>query len=94
MSGDFFGWFSLVGAAASGVVIGWVTYGILRRSSRSALSDITTVIGAVGGAAVTGLFSTAGSSFRSRVRAMARPRLPVGRMAPGTSAAPEARPFS
>lgn len=46
------------GAAVFGVVVGWVTYRTLRRSTESvALSDIATVIGAVGGAAVTSLFA-------------------------------------
>ena len=46
------------GAAAFGVVVGWVTYRTLRRSNETiALSNIATVIGAVGGAAVTGLFN-------------------------------------
>jgi hypothetical protein len=51
------------GALAFGVVIGWVTYRTLRRSTPTGLSDIATVIGAVGGAAVTGLFPAADSSF-------------------------------
>jgi len=46
-----------VGAVCFGFVIGWVTYRTLRRKSgAAALSDIATVIGAVGGAAVTTLF--------------------------------------
>lgn len=46
-----------IGAVAFGVVVGWVTYRTLRRrSSAVELSDIATVIGAVGGAAVTALF--------------------------------------
>jgi len=32
------------------------TYGSLRRANRSGLTDITTIIGAIGGAAVTKLF--------------------------------------
>jgi len=47
-----------IGAVVFGIVIGWVTYRTLRRQNESvALSNIATVIGAVGGAAVTGLFS-------------------------------------
>jgi O-antigen/teichoic acid export membrane protein len=47
-----------IGACLFGVVIGWVTYRTLRRSNEAvSLSDIATVIGAVGGAAVTGLFT-------------------------------------
>ena len=46
-----------VGAGFFGLVIGWITYRTLRRREGGvALSDIATVIGAVGGAAVTGLF--------------------------------------
>jgi len=47
---------SLSGAFAFGLVIGWVTYRTLRRTKQTGLSDIATVIGAVGGATVTGLF--------------------------------------
>jgi hypothetical protein len=47
------------GAWCFGLVIGWVTYRTLRRQTETvALSNIATVIGAVGGAAVTGLFGT------------------------------------
>jgi NhaP-type Na+/H+ or K+/H+ antiporter len=49
---------TMTGAALFGVVMGWVTYRTLRRSAVSGLSDIATVIGAVGGAAVTKLFPT------------------------------------
>jgi uncharacterized membrane protein YeaQ/YmgE (transglycosylase-associated protein family) len=49
----------IVGALCFGLVVGWVTYRTLRRSGETvALSNIATVIGAVGGAAVTGLFSS------------------------------------
>jgi hypothetical protein len=48
-----------IGALCFGLVIGWITYRTLRRSAETvALSDIATVIGAVGGAAVTGLFKS------------------------------------
>jgi hypothetical protein len=43
-----------IGAACFGLVIGWVTYRTLRRKEGAAqLSDLSTVIGAVGGGAVT-----------------------------------------
>jgi hypothetical protein len=46
-----------IGALCFGLVIGWVTYRTLRRSGETvALSNIATVIGAVGGGAVTTLF--------------------------------------
>ena len=48
-----------IGAVCFGVVIGWVVYRTLRRTAdRVGLSDIASVVGAVGGAAVTGLFKT------------------------------------
>jgi len=56
-------WISLIGAACFGLVVGWVTYGSLRRAKRNGLTDITTVIGAVGGAAVTKLFPTETGAF-------------------------------
>jgi hypothetical protein len=47
-----------VGAACFGLVIGWVTYRTLaRRIDGVSLSDIATVIGAVGGAAVVAIFN-------------------------------------
>lgn len=54
---------TLLGALGFGIVIGWVTNGALRRAKRDGLTDITTVIGAVGGAAVTGLFSKETGAF-------------------------------
>ena len=63
MPEDFVGWLSLVGAFCFGIVIGWVTYRALRFSTNKALSDIATVIGAVGGAAVTGLFPKETGTF-------------------------------
>jgi uncharacterized membrane protein YeaQ/YmgE (transglycosylase-associated protein family) len=48
-----------IGAGCFGIVIGWVTYRTLRRAGETvALSNIATVIGAVGGAAVTTLFKS------------------------------------
>lgn len=47
----------MVGAWCFGAVVGWITYRTLRRREGSAqLSDIATVIGVLGGAAVTALF--------------------------------------
>lgn len=54
---------NLSGAIAFGLVIGWVASGILRRSKRDALSDISTVIAAIGGAAITGLFAKETGAF-------------------------------
>ena len=46
-----------IGAAFFGVIVGWITYRTLRRKEGAvALSDISCVIGAVGGAAITALF--------------------------------------
>jgi Kef-type K+ transport system membrane component KefB len=48
---------SLVGALAFGLVIGWLTYRTIRRTKEgSTLQDISSVIAAVGGAAVLALF--------------------------------------
>ncbi|MFC8190869.1 hypothetical protein ACFUMH_04295 [Cellulomonas sp. NPDC057328] len=45
------------GAGLFGLVIGWITYRTLARNTEKVqLSDIATVIGAVGGAAVIALF--------------------------------------
>ena len=48
-----------IGAGCFGLVIGWITYRTLRRKAQATrLSDIASVIGAVGGAAVTALFKS------------------------------------
>lgn len=52
-----------LGALGFGLVIGWVTYRTLRRTDATGLSDVATVIGAVGGAAVTTLFSPETPAF-------------------------------
>ncbi|MBK3562678.1 hypothetical protein [Streptomyces sp. MBT62] len=44
------------GACCFGLAIGYITYRTLARSEKAAVTDLTTVVGAVGGAAVTGLF--------------------------------------
>jgi uncharacterized membrane protein YeaQ/YmgE (transglycosylase-associated protein family) len=47
-----------IGAICFGVVIGWITHRTLRRSNQPVrLSDLATVIGAVGGGAVTAIFN-------------------------------------
>jgi uncharacterized membrane protein YeaQ/YmgE (transglycosylase-associated protein family) len=46
-----------IGAVCFGLVVGWVTYRTLaRRIDGVSLSDIATVIGAIGGAAVVAIF--------------------------------------
>ena len=53
-----------IGAVCFGVIIGWVTYRTLRRTNETvAVSNIASVVGTVGGAAITGLFK--GSLFVS-----------------------------
>jgi hypothetical protein len=47
-----------IGATCFGVVIGWIVYRTLRRTDAIAISDIATVIGAVGGGAVLGIFKS------------------------------------
>jgi hypothetical protein len=50
-----------IGALLFGVVIGWITYRTLaRRAGGAQISDIATVVAAVGGGAVTALFSQRG----------------------------------
>ena len=53
------------GALCFGLVVGWVTYRTLRRTKTTGLSDIATVIGAVGGAAVISLFPEETGAFSS-----------------------------
>jgi hypothetical protein len=49
-----------VGAFLFGVVAGWITYRTLRRDhSGTSVSDIATVLAAIGGGAVTALFPDA-----------------------------------
>jgi len=54
---------SLWGAWAFGMVVGWITYRTVRRSKTNGLSDIATVVGAVGGATVTALFPEKTEAF-------------------------------
>ncbi len=51
------------GGFCFGLVVGWITYRALRRQPTNGLSDISTVIGAVGGAAVVSLFPQAEGAF-------------------------------
>jgi len=45
-----------IGAVCFGAVIGWFTYYTMRYSTTHALSDVATIIGALGGAAVLAIF--------------------------------------
>jgi hypothetical protein len=51
------------GAIAFGIVVGWLTYFILRRAKPTALSDLSTVIATLGGATILGLFDPKGPMF-------------------------------
>jgi hypothetical protein len=51
------------GAFCFGIVIGWVTYRTLRRNQTTGLTDIATVIGAIGGAAITGIWRPGTGAF-------------------------------
>jgi hypothetical protein len=54
----------LLGAGAFGVIIGWYVYFINRyRKGDVTIGDLATVIGIIGGAAVTALFSPGGDMF-------------------------------
>jgi uncharacterized membrane protein YeaQ/YmgE (transglycosylase-associated protein family) len=46
-----------VGAICFGAVIGWITYFTMRYKKDHTISDISGIIGAIGGAAVLALFS-------------------------------------
>jgi uncharacterized membrane protein YeaQ/YmgE (transglycosylase-associated protein family) len=50
--------FEIIGSICFGVVIGWITYRVLRREQNTGISDIAAVIGAVGGATVLAIFKT------------------------------------
>jgi hypothetical protein len=52
-----------VGAFAFGTVIGWTTYFIMRRAQPTALTDIASIIGTLGGAAILNLFDARGPLF-------------------------------
>jgi NhaP-type Na+/H+ or K+/H+ antiporter len=58
MSTTFFN----VGAVCFGVVIGWITYRTLRHVDKTSISDLASVVGAVGGATVLAIFKR-GDSF-------------------------------
>ena len=48
-----------VGAACFGLVVGWVTYRTLRRTEEQVgMSDVASVVAAVGGGAVTAIFDS------------------------------------
>lgn len=52
------------GALGFGLVVGWFLYFVNRyRTSEASFTDITTIIGAVGGAAITRLFAEGGELF-------------------------------
>jgi NhaP-type Na+/H+ or K+/H+ antiporter len=55
--------FAIVGAVAFGIVVGWMTYGFLRRNDRKTLTDISAAIGSIAGAAVTGVFQPGTGAF-------------------------------
>jgi hypothetical protein len=63
MNGSLTAVLGLVGALCFGLVMGWVTSSCLRRAARNVLTDITTVFGAVGGAAATKLFPLESGGF-------------------------------
>jgi len=53
-----------VGAACFGIAVGYITYRTLARTTdKAAISDLGAVVSAIGGAAVTGLFTPGTSLF-------------------------------
>ncbi len=56
--------FQVVGAAAFGAIIGWFVYYINRyRTGEVSFADITTLVGAIGGAAILALFPSGSVLF-------------------------------
>jgi uncharacterized membrane protein YeaQ/YmgE (transglycosylase-associated protein family) len=53
----------IISSICFGLVIGWVTYRTLRRNQTNGLSDVATILGAVGGAAITTLFPSGTEMF-------------------------------
>jgi len=51
------------GAGAFGIVVGYITYRTLVRVKDSGIADIAAVIAAIGGGAITGLFTGVGFAF-------------------------------
>jgi hypothetical protein len=54
---------SIAGAACFGIVIGWFTYFVMRRSQPKRITDIGLLIGAVGGGAILSLYDKKGPLF-------------------------------
>jgi uncharacterized membrane protein YeaQ/YmgE (transglycosylase-associated protein family) len=52
-----------IGATCFGAVIGWITYFILRYKKEHAISDLTAIIGTLGGGAVLSLFDKNSGMF-------------------------------
>jgi hypothetical protein len=58
------GWFQGIGAFCFGATIGWYAYSLTRnRTDSVALTDLATMIGAVGGGAVLALFPAGSDLF-------------------------------
>jgi O-antigen/teichoic acid export membrane protein len=54
---------AVVGALAFGAAVGYITYRTLIRAKETAVSDLTSVIAAIGGGAVTKLYDPHGDLF-------------------------------
>jgi zinc transporter ZupT len=54
-----------------GVVVGYITYRTLRHKAASGLSDIASVIGAIGGGAVLQLFPQGSAAFEHYAKGLA-----------------------
>lgn len=52
-----------IGAVCFGLVAGFLTYRTVVRSKQTQVSDLTSVLSAIGGGAVTALFGTGTSAF-------------------------------
>jgi hypothetical protein len=56
-------WFMYIGAGCFGLVVGWFTYFVMRRSETKDIKDIGTLIGAIGGGAILDLYDKSGPLF-------------------------------
>ena len=54
---------TVLGALVFGLVVGYLTYRTLVRTEHAAITDLTAIIAAIGGGAVTQLFAPSSSAF-------------------------------
>ena len=52
-----------IGGVAFGAVLGWITYFVMRRAQPKVLSDLSTILGTLGGGVIVGLFDPETATF-------------------------------